>query len=180
MIKVIKLFIFSTIFTSYMFALSLNKPSSFHIRAKLAKPGEYNITGTQTIADIGACSKVTISLSMDINGTNDDDGLGNDIVTCQLWDDNELKDETNISIPVGTTKYATFTLSFLGKYKTGVPGVGVYCNELGIQEDPFYPKDVKGTCDIQEVSVPLFGKFGLFIFISLVGLLGSFSLRNKS
>jgi len=116
------------------------------------------VQGVQTIAGVDECSKNIYYIIGDVTGTNDD-GEGLDKVTCEVWDDGILKDSMTLEIQVGETQTAFFQLEFEGVYKTGAAGVGIYCQEIGINEDPFIPKDVLGKCDAKEfnkvVVIPL-------------------------
>ena len=120
-------------------------------------PVSLTITGTQTIADAGDCSNVALTLAGDVTGTVDDGG-GFDQVALQVWDDGTMKDEAIVQIPVGTTQAINETLSFLGLYLTGAPGVGVLVIDVpggGLLQnvDPFFPTDVAGTCPSCDVPV---------------------------
>jgi hypothetical protein len=113
-------------------------------------PGTLTFAGTQTIAEAGDCSNVEVTITGDVNGTTDDGG-GLDEVSLQLWDDGTMKDSAVVQIPVGTTQAIDVTLSFLGLYLTGAPGVGILVIDtpggtLLANEDPFFPEDVVGTC----------------------------------
>lgn len=113
-------------------------------------PGALAVTGTQTIADVGDCSRVSVTISGDVTGAVDDGG-GVDQVSFQLWDDGSLKDSAVIDVPVGSTETVEVTLSFLGLYLSGAPGVGVLVREepggsVLFSEDPFFPIDVAGVC----------------------------------
>src|SRR4029453_3871343 len=108
------------------------------------------VTGTQTVGEGGDCSRVTVNVSGDLTGAGDDGG-GVDQVQFELWDDGSLKDSQVVDVPVGTTRSVNVTLSFLGLYLSGAPGVGVYLTELPgggnlFFLDPFFPTDVVGVC----------------------------------
>lgn len=131
-------------------------------------------TQTNTIAEVGGCSQVSVTITGSIGGTVDDGG-GFDQVQFELWDDGELKDFELVRIPVGVTRAVNVTLGFQGLYKTGAPGVGVYVYDLPddqeplFVEDPFFPTDVQGTCEVP-ASVPVLGGNGAFFAVAL-GLL---------
>ena len=125
-----------------------NGPIAFFNRAVV--PGTLTVTGTQTIAAVGDCSNVQVTVAGDLTGT-DDDGGGLDQVRFELWDDGTMKDSEVVAIPVGATQAVSVTMSFLGLYQTGAPGVGVYLSDLPSETglysvDPFFPTDVAGTC----------------------------------
>jgi hypothetical protein len=130
-----------------LFARS-NGPTAFGQRAAI--PGTLTVTGTQTIGEVGECSNVQITVTGDITGDTDDGG-GADQVRFELWDDGSLKDSEEISVPVGSTVPVSVSLSFLGLYQTGAPGVGVIVvdppsNGFLFSFDPFLPTDVVGPC----------------------------------
>ncbi len=113
----------------------------------LQATGDIHITGTQTVAEEGKCSYNEYIITGTITGTDDDTGKGEDIVQFVLWDDGVLKDEANVTVDVGETIPINVVLSFKGLYGTGAPGVGVGAPEIdGGYIDPFYPKDVNGSC----------------------------------
>ncbi|WP_457602825.1 hypothetical protein [Nitratifractor sp.] len=113
----------------------------------LQATGEIHITGTQTVAEEGKCSYNEYVITGTITGTDDDTGKGEDLVQFVLWDDGVLKDEANVTVDVGETIPINVVLSFKGLYGTGAPGVGVGAPEIeGGYIDPFYPKDVNGSC----------------------------------
>ena len=91
---------------------------------RAAVVGTMTVTGTQTIAEAGDCSRVELTIAGDLTGDTDDGG-GLDQVSFEVWDDGTLKDSQIVSIPVGTTQTVSVHLSFLGLYLTGAPGVGV-------------------------------------------------------
>lgn len=137
-----------SIFMSATAFAGSNNPNSENIQVSsdTASSSNITVTGKQTIAEQGDCSKVTVTVSGTLTGTNDDGG-GNDIVIFELWDDGTLKDSANVSVAVGTTKSFSINMEFKGTYLTGAAGVGVYANELGWSVDPFYPTDVIGSCN---------------------------------
>lgn len=115
-------------------------------------PVNLTLGGTQTIAEAGDCSNVVVTLTGDVTGTVDDGG-GLDQVALQVWDDGIKKDEVIVQIPVGTTQTIDESLSFLGLYLTGAPGVGVLVVDVPggalLQNvDPFFPTDVAGVCPL--------------------------------
>jgi hypothetical protein len=115
----------------------------------LAAIGSVSVSGTQTIADNGECSFNEYHITGSVTG-NTNDGNGLDEVSCSVWDDGEKKDEKSAFIPVGTTQNIDIKLSFEGVFGTSAPGVGIQCTELGVNEDPFYPQEVTGTCPSEE------------------------------
>jgi hypothetical protein len=115
------------------------------------------VTGMQTIAEEGDCSEVVVNVAGSLTGTVDDGG-GFDQVSVELWDDGTMKDSQVVSIPVDTTQPIDVTLSFLGLYLTGAPGVGVLVVDIPgldllLNEDPFFPTDVLGTCPICDTPI---------------------------
>jgi hypothetical protein len=126
-------------------------------RARAALPGTLTVTGTQTIAEEGDCSNVVVTITGDVTGTVDDGG-GFDEVSLQLWDDGTMKDFATVQIPVGTTQAIDASLSFLGLYLTGAPGVGVLAIDSPgggflLALDPFFPTDVAGTCPVCDTAI---------------------------
>jgi hypothetical protein len=118
--------------------------------ARAAIQGTLTVTGTQTIAQAGDCSRVDVTISGQMTGTTDDGG-GLDQVSFEVWDDGTMKDSQIVNIPVGTTQSVSVTLTFLGLYLSGAPGVGVVVNDIPgagnlLVEDPFFPSDVVGVC----------------------------------
>src|SRR5262249_33045982 len=101
------------------------------------------------IAQAGDCSRVAVTISGSITGDTDDGG-GLDRVSFEVWDDGAMKDSEIVSVPVGTTQPVNVTLSFLGLYGSGAPGVGVLVSDVGganlFDQDPFFPTDVTGVC----------------------------------
>jgi hypothetical protein len=100
-----------------------------------------------------------VTVTGTITGTTDDGG-GLDTYWIALWDDLEVKDSLQLTVPVGTTQPFTATLGFLGLYGTGYPGIGVHINEtVGgssiFYEDPFYPLDVPGSCGVVPTTTPI-------------------------
>ena len=128
-----------------------NVPKFDHAPRAGIQAGTFYVTGTQTIAEAGDCSSVTVNVTGEVEGTVDDDGEGNDIITIGLWDDGDLKDSADVVVAVGEIKSFSVTLRFPGIYSNGAAGVGVYAYELGWQADPFYPTEVAGSC----VTAPL-------------------------
>jgi len=119
-------------------------PNEIGVRATPTE--DITVTGVQTIAERADCTFNEFYITGEAEGTDDDTGRGQDEVTFEVWDDGELKDSSTIKIPVGETTPFDVRLAFKGKYKTGVPGVGIYSKELGLAIDPFYPEDKNGTC----------------------------------
>lgn len=117
------------------------------------------VTGVQTIAPTNECSSVSVTITGKIQGTVDDGG-GMDNVTFDLWDDGILKDSQTLQVGVGVKKDISVTLSFIGLYLTGAPGVGVLAPELGLYNDPFYPVDTTGNCPIKCWVTPATAKVG--------------------
>lgn len=122
----------------------LNNPAS-PVKPGATPVGTFVLTGTQLIDTTGQCSSVSVTVTGSVTGTVNDGG-GNDQVTFELWDDGTLKDSESISVPVGQTISFAITMGFDGLYGTLAAGVGVYCYELNLTEDPFYPTDQSGTC----------------------------------
>lgn len=115
-----------------------------------ATSSDFITSGTQIISDDDSCQSVTVTIAGYLTGT-EDDGYGLDIVTFDLWDDGELKDSADVSVPVGETHSFNVTLGFSGRYLSGAPGVGVLANEVGYSLDPFYPEDIQGTCSVEAI-----------------------------
>ena len=131
----------------YVGNAQLNGPEAV---ARATISGTLTVTGTQTIAQVGECSRVNITIAGSITGDVDDGG-GVDQVGFELWDDGTMKDSGELDIPVGTTQPINVTLNFLGQYQTGAPGVGVLVYDLPSHTllyvvDPFIPTDVAGVC----------------------------------
>lgn len=138
-------------------------------------PGSLTVTGTQTIAQVGGCSRVSVTIAGSITGAVDDGG-GVDQVRFELWDDGVLKDSQVVSIPVGVTQPVSVTLGFQGLYLTGAPGVGVAVydppsEQLLFSQDPFFPTDVQGVCE-RSAPAPAIGSPGSLPFeLTALGLL---------
>ena len=130
--------------------------------------GDFKVTGIQTIAPTNECSSVSVTVSGTIKGETDD-GDGLDVVTFQLWDDGTLMDSQSVSVAVGGTKKFSITLSFIGLYGTGAPGVGVLTadNDPPWSVDPFQPTDVKGGCPMKCWITPQSAKAGDTITIQI-------------
>lgn len=116
-------------------------------------PGTLTVTGTQTIAPLGECSRVDINIVGDVSGTNDLGG-GSDQIRFSVYDDGAELDFEIVSIVVGQTVTIDVDLGFEGLYGQGAPGVGVYVfdgpsadfGQVLFDSDPFFPVDVAGTC----------------------------------
>lgn len=114
----------------------------------------YTIAGKQFIN--AACSRNEYRIDAKVTGTTNDVN-GFDRVAFRVWDDGTLKDERIAEVQVGTTKDVTAFLTFTGTYGTGAAGVGIVIadvdaagNDVGTLtiEDPYYPDDVDGACEI--------------------------------
>lgn len=114
---------------------------------------DWEPTGIQFVnAD---CARNEYVVHLELTGTTDD-YHGFDLVEVELWDDGELKGSDVVELEVGTTTERTVYFSFVGRYGTGVPGVGIYVNDIDAtgssvgttldSVDPFIPEDRDGAC----------------------------------
>jgi uncharacterized protein (TIGR02145 family) len=118
----------------------------------MADGSTFTVTGTQTIAETGECSFVSIQVFGQLTGEVDDEN-GFDKVVFEVWDDGEIKDTQIVLTLVGETKQFNIQLKFQGLYQTGSPGVGVYALDNGNyfwDKDPFYPTDIQGSCPSED------------------------------
>lgn len=157
----------------------LNGPPKAPDRVAARAVGSLTVTGTQTVAAQGNCSRVTIFIRGSVTGVDNDDGAGNDTITFDLWDDGDLKDTKTISVPVGQTLPVNVTLGFLGLYGTGAAGVGVLDSDGLTDIDPFLPTDVPGSCASTATAIPVLGAPALAGTIGLIGLAGALRIRRR-
>lgn len=166
-----------------------NAPSIDGPRASL--PGAIDVTGTATIAAVGACQRVDINVTGEVTGDTDLGG-GNDQVRVTVWDDGEEVAFAIVDIPVGETVTIDVDLGFEGEVQQGATGVGVYIidgpdmdfgNEIfGL--DPFNPDEVAGTCGpvAAPVSVPVNSTWSMGLMVLLMlsfGLYAGFGVRRS-
>lgn len=154
---------------------------------KASLPTDPVVTGTQTIAATGGCSRVDINVSGQVTGVTDTGG-GLDRIRISVWDDGVEKAFTILTVQVGQTTPFNVTLTFQGQYATGNPGVGVYIyngsattGTLLFRADPFIPEDVAGSCTGQPPAatfVPATSPFSLALLFGLFGLALAFHLRT--
>ncbi|HEY0201354.1 MAG TPA: hypothetical protein VGC24_06650 [Burkholderiaceae bacterium] len=142
----------------------------------------FTVTGTQTTAATGECSRVSVTVTGQVTGTTDDGG-GTDTIYVTLWDDDVQKAVATVSVPVGVTQTINVTLGFAGLYATGAPGIGVYVGESAgdgslYVVDPFYPADITGSCSAA-TPVPAMSLTGLLGTGALVGLGALGGLRRR-
>lgn len=146
-------------------------------------PTTLTVTGTQTTAPTGSCSRVNVNVTGNVTGTTDDGG-GLDQITIELWDDGSNRATATTSVPVGTTQSINVTLGFDGAYGVGAAGIGVLVIDGGstiFSIDPFVPTDVVGSCGTQAIpvmSLPML--FGTGAGLTLAGMFGLRNRRRKS
>jgi len=163
----------SVLSASLAFAQTFNSPVDDDARATIPSSG-LTVTGTQTVADVGDCTRVDINITGDVTGTNDLDS-GSDLVRFSLWDDGTEKDFEVVSIPVGDTVTVDVDLGFEGLFETGAAGVGVLVYDgpstsdvLLFVDDPFIPEDVVGSCGGEQpefVPVPVNSPWALALLL---------------
>ena len=143
--------------------------------------GTPTVTGTQTVAASGGCSRVDINVTGTIQGTTDDGG-GLDQIELQIWDDGALVASVPFSVPASGEHPFDIDASFEGLYATGAAGVGVYLLDMPgtgnlFSLDPFIPTDVPGSCAGQTPPSPVPGPGGLALLL-LGSVLGWFGVRR--
>lgn len=145
------------------------------------------VTGTQTIAPQGQCSRVDVNVTGQVTGTTDTGG-GLDRIRISLFDDGAERDFEIVTVPVGQTTAFNVNLGFEGLFGTGAPGVGVVIwngaaatGTTLFVADPFFPTDVAGSCGPPPppppVFIPVNSAQGLGLLILCFSLLGAFLLR---
>ncbi len=160
-------------------ALAGNAPSLPGLEATL--PSTLTVTGTQTIASVGGCSRVDVNITGPVTGTNDLGG-GLDRIRLALWDDGIEEDFAIVTIPVGQTVTINVNLGFEGLYGTGAPGIGVFVYDgpdsnfgaLLLDLDPFFPTDIAGSCGpaAAPISVPVDAPWALLLLTMMMLAIG--------
>ena len=104
---------------------------------------EYDSAGVYVLGDVN------------YTATTDDDGLGNDLVKFQLWDDYVVKFEATYSLAVGTSGSFHFDVYYPGLVGTLAQGVGLYLTDLpdGYYADYIDPYNVPHYADPSECHV---------------------------
>ena len=161
-------------------ASNSNAPGKITMSPKASLPGTIDVTGTQTVGALGACSRVDIYVTGEITGTTDLGG-GMDQIRISIWDDSIEEAFTIVSVPVGSTITINEHLGFEGQYATGMPGVGVYIYDgpttggsTLFSLDPFVPDDIPGSCaaTATPTSVPALTGISLALLLMLFAGIG--------
>ncbi len=157
----------------FLTAASVAMAASNHV-GSAPHPSATGTSLTNINLTVDACNGVNGTLDVTATGATDDGG-GNDIIWFTIFDDGIEKFAQQISIPVGTTKTTTVTVSYPGGIGSSAPGIALLVGETRDNDDDeliddFFPTVVSG-CGAASV-VPTMSTWTLVILAGMLGLLG--------
>jgi hypothetical protein len=145
-----KCFIFLIILAlpPFAYAFESNNPNIMPQSVKAHSGNIANISGYENLAS--GCQQVRVEFTWTAAGSTDDGG-GFDEIHVELWDDGTRKDHEIHQIPVGSTITKTTILEYSGAVGFGAAGVGLFLNDMPIDQtifgiDPYFPTSTTASC----------------------------------
>jgi hypothetical protein len=145
-----KCFIFLIILAlpPFAYAFESNNPNIMPQSVKAHSGNIANISGYENLAS--GCQQVRVEFTWTAVGSTDDGG-GFDEIYTELWDDGTRKDYEIYQIAVGSTVTKTTILEYSGTVGSGAPGVGIFLNDMPIDNniygiDPYFPTPSNSSC----------------------------------